>query len=227
MKSIFALAITLFVLIMSVIFLGLYRVDTESKTTENWDVSDPEGSVNGTWGTEIIVGYMDGTTENLNDPLPVLDVYFKDKKVDYFKYSLSTRGTSNTYEAIDIDLSSFDILVYVSGEPWSAEKTFNQIEYLDMNGEWEEVYTATVNAESLESLDVDRTYNLSFTPSGTITYRGSSTGPWSYVPLPNWFYLKFKVKTETSDDIDDDDIEDIEDQDRWIQVEVEHETGDS
>ena len=207
MRFILILGIIISIIIGVVIILEFSGIGERIRSEQPWNTSD----VDGIWGTELIVEYEDGSTENLNGPLPSLSVFFKDKKVDNFKYVLSSKGTSDIYDTIDIDISGFEVETSITGQEdtdWGSETISGDIVGLDMDGEWNEIYIVQVDASSLEILDVGYTYNLSFTPSGSIVYQGSSEGSWDDVPIPSWFYLRFMVKTE--DDSDD----------RWISVEL-------
>jgi len=217
MKSILTAGIVLFSLIALIVYFGFTMTSERNRSEDPWEGSDEHGSVNGSWGVEIIVEYEDGSTENLNNPLP-LEIAFRDEKVTNFRYILSSRGTSGDYSTIEIDMSDFIVLTTIHGEDgeWGQEGTFEDIINLDMDGNWVEVYGVQVDASTLESLEVNRTYNLSFAPSGSITYRGSSAGSWNYIPLPNWFYINFKVRTES----DDNGYDPYDDEERWISVEV-------
>lgn len=231
MKSVLITGIAITMAILLVLIFGFSTIGDRNRSEKDWDVYDEYGSVNGTWGTEIIVEYEDGTTENLNAPLPIFEVTFKDKKVSNFKYLLSTRGTSNNYNAIEIDMSGFEVLTVIKGQEGQWEMvTASDIINLDMDGKWKEVYSIQVDASGLEILEIDRSYNLSFTPSGSIVYRGTSSGSWTYVPLPNWFYLNFYVNGDSDGDgIPNDEDPDYDsdetgegevDEEKWIEVEV-------
>ena len=211
MRSIIITGIIILIVISLILVFGFSTIGSRNRTEENWDISDSYGSVNGTWGTEIIVEYEDGTIENLNEPLPILGITFKDKKVNNFQYILSSRGTSDEYNVIEIDMSDFAVLTTVEDQDgeWGDVEVSSDIITLDMDGTWYNLYSVQVDANELQVLQVDNTYNLSFTPSGSITYRGTVSVSWTYVPLPNWFYLNFLV----NGDIDDDGIPNDEDPD--------------
>ena len=203
-------------IIIAIILISMFwfiSISDRGKYEENWGFSDGSGWVTGTWGTELIVEYEDGTSENLNDPLP-FEISFGNKKVSNFKYIISSKGTSAEYDAIEVDMSSFEVSTDIKDQEgqWGTVSD-NDIISLDMDGEWKEIYSVQVDASELESLEVGFTYNLSFIPSGSITFRGS--GSWTQLPLPSWFYLTFKVKTDYSPDPDDPYVEE-----RWIEVEI-------
>ena len=207
MKFILIIGIIISIIIGVVIILEFSGIGERIRTPEPWNVSD----VDGAWGTEIIVEYEDGSTDNLNGPLPSLSVFFRDKKVDNFKYILSSKGTSDIYDSIEIDMSGFVVLTTITDQEdteWGRETVSNDVISLDMDGEWNDVYIVQVDASSLEILDVGGIYNLSFTPSGSIVYRSSLEDIWADVPIPDWFYLRFSVN------------EDEDEEDRWIQVEL-------
>ena len=224
MKSIFITGIVIIAVISLVLVFGFSTIGDRKKSEKNWDVSDEYGSVNGTWGTELIVEYEDGTTENLNSPL--LEITFKDKKVDNFEFILSTKGTSNEYNSIEIDMSAFGVLVTIKDQEgqWGTEAVFEDVIYLEMDGIWYNAYAVRVEAGELETLEEDRSYNLSFAPSGSITYRGTATGSWTYIPLPNWFYLNFYVNGDSdgdgipNDEDPDYDPDDNGEGEKWIEV---------
>ena len=210
MKSLSIVGVAIIIAILLISLFWFISISDRGKYEENWGISDGSGWVTGTWGTELIVEYEDGSTENLNDPLP-FEISFGNKKVSSFKYVLSLKGTSAEYDAIEVDMSSFEVLTDIKDQEgqWGTVSD-NDIISLDMDGEWKEIYSVQVDANELEVLDVDRTYNLSFIPSGSITFCGS--GSWTQLSLPNWFYLNFKVKTDYSPDPDD--------EERWIEVEL-------
>ena len=217
MKSFIIAGIMILVLITIVLLLGFSKVGERIRSEDDWDVSDEYGSIDGSWGTELIVEYMDGSSENLNDPLPTMEVFFRNKKVKDFKYILSSRGSSDTYDSIEMDISGFDVLVTVQdmeGE-WGIVSKSDDITILEMDDEWRDIYIVQVDASDLEILEVNKTYNLSFTPSGSIKYHGSSTGRWIDIPLPNWYYIRFIIKSEIVDPYHPPEIGE-----KWVEVEV-------
>jgi len=202
--------------IIAILLISLFwfiSISEGGKYEENWGFSDGSGWVTGIWGTELIVEYEDGTIENLNDPLPLFEIFFGNKKVSNFKYIISSKGTSAEYDIIEIDLSSFEVLTDVKDQEgqWGTVSD-NDIISLDLDGEWKEIYSVQVDASELEVLDVDRIYNLSFIPSGSITFRGS--GSWTQLPIPSWFYLNFKVQEEDTGNGGNGEPE------KWIEVEI-------
>lgn len=221
MKPILAIiiGITIVLLVALVIYFGL-ATGERAKSEEDWFSTTSQGSVNGTWGTSVEVEYADGHTDVLNvaSPLFEIEIKFKDKKVSNFKYILSTKGASDEYDSIEIDMSEFEVITYVGDQDeekqWEGEATYGDTITLDMDGEWAEAYRIQVDADELEMLEVGDAYNLSFTPSGAINYRGSATGDWINVPLPDWFYIQFNVKEESTNGNGNGDG------DKWIEVEL-------
>lgn len=222
MKSMLITGIAIVMIILLILVFGFNTISERRRSEADWGVSDKYGTVNGTWGTEIIVEYEDGTIENLNNPLPTFDISFRDKKVDNFKYILSSRGTSIEYNAIQVDMSNFQIIITVETATNDRQTVFAEIVSeglieLDMDGSWRNMYSVQVDTSELEILEeqgileMNHSYNLSFTPTGSITYRGASAGEWTAVPLPNWFYLIFYVNGDA-------------DGEKWIEVEVSSQT---
>lgn len=210
--------VSLLIIISIVILIGFNTTGERNRDEKKWDSTV---DIDGNWGVELFVEYEDGTLENLNTPLPIMGVYFKENKVDNFRYVLSTKGTSNNYDSIDIDLSNFEIKIKVKDQEgtWGFEETYDDIINIPLNGEWKDVYTIQVDALQLESLPLDISYNLTFTPSGSITYRGGSTGDWNHAPLPSYYYIKFTARGEDLED----DIDEIIDEpgEKWIEIEFE------
>jgi len=208
--------ITIVLLVAVVIYFGL-GAGERARSEEDWHLT----TINATWGTSIEVEYADGNTELLNvRPLLEVDIKFKDKKVLSFKYILSSKGISEEYDSIEIDMLDFEVIIYVGDDnetQWEQEETYGNRVTVDMDGEWRDVYCVQVDADDLEMLDVGSGYNLSFTPSGTINYRVSAASDWISVPLPSWFYIHFNVMEETTDDNGDGD--------KWIEVELGEEAG--
>jgi len=207
--------ITIVLAVALVVYFGL-AAGERARSEEDWHLT----TINGTWGTSIEVEYDDGHTDILNvaRPLFEFEIKFQDQKVSNFKYILSSKGTSEQYDSIEIDMSDFEVITYVGDQDeekqWEREEIYGDIITLDMDGEWEDVYCVQVDADELEMLDIGDAYNLSFTPSGTINYRSSAIGDWISVPLPNWFFIQFNVKEAISDD------DGNGDGDKWIQVEL-------
>jgi len=218
MKILPVIGVIVTIIVLFIAFFGFTRGD-DSKVEEPWNPSSPDNYVDGTWGTSLEVEYIDGVTETLNDA-PLVDITFRSSKVKEFRYILYSKISSETYNAIEIDMSNFDVLTLIKsqGDTKFGVKTETEILNIDADGTWYEVYRVVVSATELESLEAGYSYNLSFTPSGSIGYRGSSTGTWTDVTLPDWFYLTFSVNAEDPDDPDD------PDGDKWIEIELSSET---
>lgn len=176
-------------------------------------------SFDGSWGTSIIVDYVDGTSETLSvKPLwgNPLDVSFQDRKVSSFTYVLSAKIISELYDSVELDLSLFtvDSVVQDVGTGFGVENKLNTI-VVDADAKWNEVYTLTVRSSDLIDLPLDYQYNMSFTPSGSVQYRVDGSN-WVDLPLPGWYYLVFSVNSDIDDVIDDD----VSDSSKWIQIDI-------
>jgi len=222
MKSIVTVGIVILVLIASIVLLGFNKDVIGDKFIDAWQ--DPSGNVNCSWGTEILVNYVDGTSDYLSGPLPTLEIFFRDKQVDSFQYILYSSGSSSVYSSIGVDITNFDIVTGVKNQEgtWGVIDAPVKVLTINMDNSWHTVYTVTVESDELETLASGFVYNLSFTPTGSISYQGSVVGSWINVPLPNWYFLGFEVTTETlPDEIpeEDDDVgPGVTDDDNWIKV---------
>ena len=139
-----------------------------------------------------------------------------DKKVSNFKYILSSKGTSDQFNAIDVDMSDFQVLIKVSGESkeWGRNETAGTAITVDMDGLWHEIYRIQVDSSELSALDIGF-YNMSFIPFGSMEWRGSLSDDWTFIKLPSTFYLNFDVVIE---DTDDDGF--LDDEEKQIEVEL-------
>ena len=229
MKAILFIAVLVIVLAVIISFAGFIKFGDTQKTEERWNVSDGYGgSVNGSWGVVVNVNYMDGSSEALNDPPPLFEIGFRSKKVDSFEYILYTKGTSDTYSMIEVDLSGFEVTVDIASQEgeWGSEFVLGETFQLSLDDVWYEVYSVVVYSSELEVLSIsDESYNLTFSPSGTISYRGDASDEWAGIPLPDWFYMTFKVREETSEPDDPEFPDDPDDPwdpepDKWIEIEL-------
>ncbi len=199
MKSILIAGITAIIFIALVLYFAVNLTSGDGIFEEEWGTGyGDSGLVNGSWGTKVQVNYEDGSTEVLGSITPIFGVSYQDKKVDNFQYILSSKITSDTYNSVELDLSGFSVIVSIPGyesEDW-YEWTLITEGNIGTDEDWYQVYTVQVFASELDRLDVDRSYNLTFTPSGSVGYRTSSTGDWISSPLPSYFYVNFNVKSD-------------------------------
>ena len=225
MRSIIITIVSMVVVVALVIYFGIGSIGSSDKNEEDWfDDSTSNAMVNASWGLEIKIDYKDGTTDIIGAIIPTFDVTFRDKKVDCFRYILSARGISNEYNEIEIDLSDFNVIATIKDEDGTlGNEIYEDYAYLKMDNKWLEVYQVQVDADDLETLESNRTYNLSFMPSGSVSYRGSSTGGWEFIPLPYYFYLHFSVNEDIPDEPDtgyDPDETGEGTEEKWIEVDI-------
>jgi len=200
--------------------IAYVTVDTGSggKSEDNWYPASSDESFDGSWGTELLVSFEDGTSESLNiRPLFSLpfDVTFQDKKVSSFEYILSVKVSSEIYNTVDINMIDFEVLADIEDyESGYGTETTHDVYNVDSDGKWHIIYSITVDRYELLSLDEGYTYNLTFTPVGVLQYRFPGSDNWVDLPLPNWYYIQFKVRTDVDDIVDPDEPE------RWIDIEL-------
>jgi len=219
MKSLIAVVALVFIILL--IFVSSYVViNDDNRFEDNWYLPTSDGSFDGSWSTQLLVNFEDGTSESLRvKPLwfSPLDVSFHDKKVSSIMYVLSTNIQSTVYDQIQIDLSSFSVETSVTGIGTGYGTVYKQDTiWVAADGKWHEIFSETISSDELIDLPMDYQYNMSFTPTGSCSYRVSSSSNWVDLPLPGWHYLVFSVESEIEDIIEDEEP-DIE---KWIQVDL-------
>jgi len=163
-----------------------------------WDPDDPSDpdEVQGVWGTDIIIQYSDGTSDNLKavaDNLLALfqkslSVEIDGKEVSSFTYKLSGRASGEGVSSVDVDLTDFE----VSFEVWDdgsyvdgAGKCGLDVTSLPVDDSYHVLFTATKDAGDVFASNLDeKAYVLKFAPSGSLAYTDAD-GVWQSADLPD------------------------------------------
>jgi len=217
----FVILLSIGLLFVIIVFSAYVTVDTGSggKSEDNWYPASSDESFDGSWGTELLVEYEDGSTVYLNiNPLFTLpfDVTFQDKKVSSFEYILSVKVSSEIYNTVDINMIDFEVIGEIENyESGYGMETTHDVYNVDTDGKWHTIYSINVDRYELLTLPEDYTYNLTFTPVGVLQYRFPGSDNWVDLPLPSWYYVQFKVRTDADDVVDEPD-----EPERWIDIEL-------
>ena len=198
MKKIIIVIIAVAVLALGILFL--LQTPSEMWEEPGWDDDDSDSgsSSAGDWGTEVEVGYTDGTTDNLK---VVADSLFKivheDKEVDYFKFKVFAKATGAGYDNCEIDMTSFYVSSAVTGTTvvWSDDGANGVVVTMPLDGVWLNVYEVTINAVDLNVLE-PTTYSLDFETKGSLQVRGVPNGEWADVGIPTGRAFDFDVQSD-------------------------------
>ena len=199
------------IVIIAIVVLALgilFFLQTPSEMWEEpgWDDpgSESGSSSAGDWGTEVEVGYADGSTESLrvvsNSPFKIVH---EDKEVDYFKFKVFAKATGEGYDNCEIDMTAFYVSSAVTGTEvvWSSDGSSGETVTMPLNGVWLNVYEITVNAVDLESLE-PTAYTLGFETKGSLQVRGVPNGEWADVGIPTGRSFDFNVQSDGWIDIE-------------------------
>lgn len=167
------------------------------------DVPDP-GSIGGEWGQEIIIGYVDGTSESLksvvDNPLRALSVNVDGQEVEYFKYLLSAKASGQGYSVVNVDFSDYIIKWELkSGEQVLNIKLSDFTAYpvipIYVDSEWHFLVSLTYAPIALVPDGTPSgSYTLVLTPSGTLSYE--KDGTWIDADLPDIISFEVEVVSD-------------------------------
>lgn len=142
--------------------------------------------VDGSWGTEIKIYYLDGDVENLKIWHNTMSLFRDNKEIDYFKFIVYGKGVGTGYTQCSIDMTSFFVKPIVQkevSEIWESSVKTGSINTINLDNQWHEIFS--VQLSTSEFFDFDNgSYILSFNTSGSITMKGLPDGDWFTVGIP-------------------------------------------
>jgi len=166
----------------------------EDKWFTPWDDDNGITDISGSWGEKVVITYTDGSTDSLkmliDRPWP-LDVYYEGKQITEIWYYMYASAIGEGYTTCNIDLSSLIIEETIS--PIGHLYTFNigdywldQTCYLPLDGVEITLGSDGLDIDSILSEGFEGGYTITFTPTGSVKYRGENggTGEWVTADLP-------------------------------------------
>jgi len=160
--------------------------------TEYWET--PAGF--GIWQDELIIEYEDGTEESLKVIQESMDnpltVYYGGKAINGVQIKLTAKATGTGYDGAEVKIAGFGYnseirqgsSVKYTGGAGRTDTTFN----IGM-GATSKMHQSGINLQATVDNDPstfpDGTYIVTFTPKGTVQYRGyPDGGDWKTASLP-------------------------------------------
>lgn len=135
----------------------------------------------GNWGQEIILEYVDGSTQQLKGFSAVpFALLYDGSQISAIRYILSAKAFSDKYDFCEVDLTSYSINLVLSG-PDSFQSTISNFASKDINvdGTWKILTNTRITADTILPISedlADGEYTLTIQPSGSVKYRGFKTG---------------------------------------------------
>jgi len=187
--------ILIIVLVILSVIVVMFWMSTTAKSSP-WKDKDTDESI-GTISQEIIVKYIDGSTESIAlSNNSVLSVFYNDEPMESLQYTLKAKSDSGS---VHVDISSYtpSFKVYRYGSlvnEYVFNETVEDIQQIVVYDEefielasWQ-CYPIYITPYTLE----DGTYQLVLTPSGTIMYDNGYG--WKESTLPD--ALAFEIDLE-------------------------------
>lgn len=193
---------------------------------EDYDTA-PIGKIDGTWGTEIIVKYEDGSTESLKpafDKIGTLSIWHNDKKVTGIRYILKGKAEGTGHNNVDVNIENYeltwkltrgnsivnDFTIKASGSSTSDWGSY--IKTIPLDGEWKIIWSETISIEKLapDSLPVG-SYTVSVIPGGILECK--KRGERATGKLPGMITFNIEIQ--------EDDEEKQQDEKKWIRIDLE------
>ena len=200
------------IIVVAVAVIFLSTTDTSKWVDDGWNTPIEDGNkyTNGEWGTDIVIGYADGSTSTLRT---VLGIKFGGEEVSYFKYRIFSRSTGEGFDNVSIDMTYFDVIVkmYDSSNTliWEPSSLSGNISIIPLDNSWNKVYEITIESSDFD-LD-DGEYSLYFIPEGYIYVQGLPDGNTYQSELPEGKSLTFDVEEVVGDGGEGE---------KWINVEL-------
>lgn len=180
MKPFFIIAVGIAVMLVVGAFLsGAFN-------TKYWETETEFGQ----WGEEILIEYVDGTTQSLkmiqDSEGKLLGVFYQGQEIDRLSYIIYGKATGEGYGSATVDIDTLQVR-------WEIERGSSHNSVAD--GE----VTLYLNQETyLYGVDLylknhmngqphlypDGSYVIKFTPLGSVRYKGNPGGNWKQATLP-------------------------------------------
>ena len=174
-------------------------------STKYWETTNEFGA----WQDEIELGFTDGTTTTLKTiqddfTLAVYDKY-SGKEIDYVKYIIkaqaSETGGGSGYSYAEVKTEDYKVRAVLTKTSGGGAIVYDN--YFSVTDQTHNIAFDTVKQITAVKIDVnsklygwaDADYNIGFSQSGNIEYRGYPDGTWNTASLPPDRGVDLEVKS--------------------------------